>query len=161
VNIKAGNLQVAEDYLRRAVRINPNCGSSLYNLGHLLEQTGRHAEAVEQWEKAAKTRNNEKAADYWGQYLVRQGRVTEAIQWFRAALNIRPEFIEARFHLVTALSLAGNTQEAMTHLQYILKIDPQNKETLDMLAKIEDQGRIDPNDENSHRSASVNGQTRD
>jgi tetratricopeptide (TPR) repeat protein len=138
MNIKAGNLQVAEDYLRRAVRLKPGCGSACYNLGHLLEQTGRHAEAVEQWEKAANTKNDERAADYWGQYLVRQGRVKDAVQWFRVALNIRPEFIEARFHLVIALSQIGNMQEALTHLNYVLKIDPQNKDALIMLAKLED-----------------------
>ena len=146
MNIKAGNLKVAEDYLRRAVRLRPNCGSARYNLGHLLEQTGHHAEAVEQWEKAAKAQNDERAADYWGQYLVRQGRAKDAIQWFRVALNIRPEFTDARFHLVGALHQTDNIQEALTHLEYILKIDPQNKEAIDIKAKIQGPYKTGPQD---------------
>ena len=148
MNIKAGNLKVAEDYLRRAVRLRPNCGSARYNLGHLLEQTGHHAEAVEQWEKAAKAQNDERAADYWGQYLVRQGRAKDAIQWFRVALNIRPEFTDARFHLVGALHQTDNIQEALTHLEYILKIDPQNKEAIDIKAKIQGSDNAGSQDEN-------------
>jgi spermidine synthase len=140
-NIKAGNLRMAEDYLRRAVRLQPNCGSARYNLGHLLEQTGHHAEAVEQWEKAAQAQNDEMAADYWGQYLAGRGRVKEAVQWFRAAINIRPEFTDARFHLAFALYQTGNTQEALSHLEYILKIDPQNKEAIDIKAKIKSQDK--------------------
>jgi spermidine synthase len=146
MNIKAGNLQVAEDYLRRAVRLQSNCGSARYNLGHLLEQTGRHAEAVEQWEKAAKTQNDERAADYWGQFLVGQGRAKDAIQWFRVALNIRPEFTDARFHLIGALYQTGNTQEALTHLEYILKIDPQNEKAIDIKARIQDMDKAGPQD---------------
>jgi spermidine synthase len=144
MNIKTGNMEVAEDYLRRAVRSRPNCGSARYNLGHLLEQTGRHAEAVEQWEKAAKAQNDERAADYWGQFLVGQGRVKDAIQWFRAALDIRPEFTDARFHLVLALHQTGNIQEALTHLEYILKIDPQNKEAIGIKAKIQGPDKAGP-----------------
>jgi len=144
MNIKAGDLKVAEDYLRRAVCLRPNCGSARYNLGHLLEQTGRHAEAVEQWEKAAKTQNDEIGADYWGQFLVRQGRVKDAIQWFRVALDIRPEFTDARFHLALALHQTGNIQEAMTHLEYILKIDPQNKEAIGIKAKIQGPDKAGP-----------------
>jgi tetratricopeptide (TPR) repeat protein len=149
MNIKTGNLKVAEDYLRRAVRLRPNCGCARYNLGHLLEQTGRHVEAVEQWEKAAKAQSDERAADYWGQFLVRQGRVKDAIQWFRAALNIRPEFTDARFHLALALNQTGNIQEALTHLEYILKIDPQNKEAIDIKAKIQGPDKADPQDKSA------------
>jgi spermidine synthase len=146
MNIKTGHLQTAEDYLRRAVRLRPNCGSARYNLGHLLEQTGRHAEAVEQWEKAAKAQNDEIVADYWGQFLVRQGRAKDAIQWFRAALNIRPEFTDARFRLAGALYQTGNIQEALTHLEYILKIDPQNKEAIAIKAKIQSPDKAGPQD---------------
>ncbi len=145
-NIKAGNLQTAENYLRRAVRLQPDCGSARYNLGHLLEQTGRHAEAVEQWEKAAKAQNDERAADYWGQYLVGRERVKEAIQWFSTAINIRPEFTEARLHLAGALYQTGNTQEALTHLEYILKIDPQNKGAIDIKAKMQGGDKTGPQD---------------
>ena len=144
MNIKAGNLEVAENHLKLAVRLRPDCGSARYNLGHLLEHTGRHEEAIEQWEKAAKAQNDEMAADYWGQYLVRQGRAKDAIQWFRVALNINPGFTDARFHIVGALHQTGNTQEALTHLGYILKIDPQNKEALDIKTKIQGPDKAGP-----------------
>jgi spermidine synthase len=146
MNIKAGNLEAAEGYLKRAVLLRPDCGTARYNLGHLLEQTGRHAEAVTQWERAAKTQNDEIVADYWGQFLVRQGRAKDAIKWFRVALNIRPGFTDARFHMVGALHQTGNTQEALTHLEYILKIDPQNKEALAMKAKMQNPDKAGPQD---------------
>ena len=60
------------------------------------------------------------------------------------ALNIRPEFTDARFHLVLALHQTGNIQEALTHLEYILKIDPQNKEAIDIKAKIQGSDKAGP-----------------
>jgi hypothetical protein len=39
---------------------------------------------------------------------------------------------------------AGHTDEAMIHLYYVLKIDPEDKEALDVLAKMELKGRTAP-----------------
>ena len=135
--IDAGRLQAAEDYLRRAVRLSPDFVAARYNLGLVLERTGRRAEALQQWREAAITSNDEKAAEQWGLCLLQEGRVAEAISWLGRAVEIRPIFISARLNLASALHKTGRTQEALPHIRYVLKIDPENETALGMLAMME------------------------
>jgi tetratricopeptide (TPR) repeat protein len=136
--IDAGRLQAADDYLRRAVRLSPDFVAARYNLGLVLERTGRRAEALQQWREAAITSNDEKAAEQWGLCLLQEGRVAEAISWLGRAVEIRPVFISARLNLASALHKAGRTQEALPHIRYVLKMDPENETALGMLARMED-----------------------
>jgi spermidine synthase len=138
---QAGDLQAAEDYLRRALHRDSRCVGTHYNLGLLLEKTGRHDEALEHWHKAAVLSRDAKAANQWGICLAQQGRVAEATQWFRRAVEIRPTYVPARVHLAYALQQTGSTQEALAQVRYILKLDPENAAFLNLLARLE--GRSD------------------
>ena len=136
--------QEAEKYLREAVRLKPNYGAARFNLGVVLDNTRRHAEALEQWKEAATTTKNEKSANQLGVCLLEEGRFEEAIPWFRLATDINPTSRISRLNLAGALVKTGRTDEAMIHLYYVLKIDPEDKEALDVLAKMELKGRTAP-----------------
>jgi len=144
MHIETGSLQEAESYLRRAVRLKPNFGTARFLLGVLLDKTGRYAEALEQWKVAATTTRNESSADQLGVCLAKEGRLEEAIPWFRLAADINPTSKSIRINLARALFKTGHTDEAMTHLYYVLRIDPKDKEALDMLAKMELKGGTAP-----------------
>jgi spermidine synthase len=144
VRVETESLQEAEDYLRRAVRLKQNFGTARYNLGLLLDKTGRHAEALEQWKEAATASKHDKSANQLGLCLVREERVEEAIPWFRLAMDINPTFGNARLNLARALQRTGHTDEALTHIRYVLKIDPENSTALDMLAKMKNRGENEP-----------------
>jgi predicted Zn-dependent protease len=67
----------------------------------------------------------------------------EAILWFRLAADINPTNKITRLNLARALFTTGRTDEALTHLRYVLKSDPEDETALSMLAKIETQNKTD------------------
>ena len=70
-------------------------------------------EQVDQWRAA--TRSGAESAD--------AGRWDEAARYFRAALEIDPEYADTHFRLATALENLGNHQEARTHFERALDLD--------------------------------------
>jgi spermidine synthase len=136
VDIVGGNVTDAENYLTRALHRDPRSENTLNNLAVLLERTGRHTEALEDWHKAAMVSNSPKAVDMWGFCLAHEGRMDEAAQWMKRAIDLQPDYIPARLHLALLLITAGRGSEAAPHLRYVLKIDPENKDALQLLAKI-------------------------
>lgn len=143
IYIKTESWQEAEKYLRRAVRLKPNSGAARFNLGVVLDRTGHHAEALEQWKEAATTAKDDKSANQLGICLAKEGKLEEAIQWFRLATNSNPTSKIIRLNLARALFTAGRTDEVLTHLRYVLKMDPQNETALNMLAKTRTRDKTD------------------
>jgi spermidine synthase len=145
IHSDAGDLKVAENYLRRAVRLAPKCGRAHYNLALALERTGRHAEALQHYEKAAVVSDYDViAANKWGVCLSQEGRIAEALRWFGRAVEIEPAAIPSRLHLVQLLNQTGRTQEALTHARYLVKLDPENKTFLNLLAGLEQRSKAQP-----------------
>jgi len=145
--IDAGLAQTAEDYLRRAISYKPDFASAHFNLAILLEKTGRHAEALQELQKAAHTSNDEKVMDKFGLSLASEGRVDESVKWFKRAVEIRPTYTTARLHLALALHQTGRSEDALKHLNYVLKMNPQDETALGMLAKINGSGKSSMEDE--------------
>jgi len=83
-----------------------------------------------------------------GRDLLNQGRWTEAIRFFRAALKAAPESSEARFGLATALTQIERFTEAVPLLETLLREFPDNPAVLNnlawVLAKSDDPGLRDP-----------------
>jgi tetratricopeptide (TPR) repeat protein len=130
MRIETKSWQEAENYLRQAVRLKPSYGTARFKLGVVLDNTGRHAEALKQWKEAATTTKNAASANQLGVCLLDEGRFEEAIPWFRLAMDIDPTSKIPRLNLARVLSITGRTDEAKIHLNYVLKIDPEDKEAL-------------------------------
>jgi len=135
----AGKEKEAENYLNRAIELVPEFTAARFNLGLLYEKTGRYKDAWKQWEQCASNPNDERSADQWGMCLASQGKFDEAAKYFCRAVELKPTFLTARMHLAIALHKLGRTPEALPHIRYILKIDPQNKFVLQILAEMEGQ----------------------
>lgn len=133
----AGDHETAEKYLRRAASLAPSSAVVRQNLALELERTGRHAEALQHWRAAAAVSEDGRAADQWGVRLAQEGRVEDAVQWFRRAVEIQPTLVSARLHLALWLHRTGRTQEALTHVRYVMKLDPENRELADILGRLD------------------------
>jgi Flp pilus assembly protein TadD len=72
---------------------------------------------------------NPSLPDIWhaaGICLQMTGRSTVAVEHYRKAVELRPEFAEAHSNLGTALIKKGNLCEAIEHLRWSVQIHPKN-----------------------------------
>lgn len=108
---------------------NPGSWMARNNLGYAFLQTGRVAEAANQFQAALAIWPDYPDAHYnLGIALLRQGRVDEAIPQFQTALALRPDYAEADNNLGDALLQKGQTDEAVAHYQRALQLRPDYAE---------------------------------
>lgn len=63
-----------------------------------------------------------------GNILQRQNKYGEAIDCYRNSVASNPTYVRAFFNLSQTLSQSGEHQEARTHLQRVLELDPHHSE---------------------------------
>jgi Flp pilus assembly protein TadD len=68
-----------------------------------------------------------------GAAYMQQGRNTEALQHYLAALQIKPDNAKAQYNLGVALASLGRTDEAVKHYRIALLIDPSYTKSLKAL----------------------------
>ena len=89
---KGINLETAEDYIRRAVTIEPSNGAYLDSLGWVLYKQGKFADAVEYLEKAARLTDNDPVVlEHLGDCLYRLRDVDGAVHIWEKALPLANE----------------------------------------------------------------------
>lgn len=81
---------------------------------------------------------------YLGVTLDRQGRAAEAIQQYRNALEIRPNYFDAQYALGGVLFRAGELSQATQHYRLALKLNPGHADLhVDLANTLALQGRMD------------------
>jgi tetratricopeptide (TPR) repeat protein len=119
-----GRLNEAEATLRRAVALRDDA-TGLYNLGFVIEQRRRPAEAEELYRRtlvidpAHASANNNLAV-----LLAERGRVAEAMEHWETVLRFNPEHADAHANMGAALAQQGRYAEALRHLDEALRIQP-------------------------------------
>lgn len=86
-----------------------------------------YGDCVEKSPAKARPYNNLGAA------LMRSGRLAEAINQFKSALHIRPDFVDAHYNLGYAWSRQGNLAKGIYHFGETLRLDPDNLRALNNL----------------------------
>lgn len=74
-----------------------------------------------------------------GNALIQLDKTTEAIDCYRRAIQLRPDFYEAYYNLAVAEVHQQNWQAAKTAFQQVLQLNPQHAESLYGLGKIAEQ----------------------
>jgi Flp pilus assembly protein TadD len=123
---RAGRVDDAIAWLRRAVQAEPRNPHFHNNLGVYCTHAGRYEEAVECYQHAlrlqpdfAEVHNNLAYALYG------LGRNEEARTAAEQALRLRPEFAEAHNHLGLALMELNRAEEAAEHFRKALELQPR------------------------------------
>ena len=70
------------------------------------------------------TRNNAVAHNALGLELYKNGRLEEAIEHYREAIEISPIYMDARVNVAAALMKTGRTEEAMQHYRAAMRLSP-------------------------------------
>ncbi|MBU5611486.1 tetratricopeptide repeat protein [Geomonas sp. Red51] len=123
---RAGRLAEAEPIYRSLVA----AGGALLpdvriNLGALLDDTGRHEEALEEYRAALALREGDPLAlNNMGSSLFKLGRFAEAAQLFRLALAQVPEAPEPAIALGGALQRAGDVDGAIAVFRDLVRRRP-------------------------------------
>jgi tetratricopeptide (TPR) repeat protein len=114
-----------ETFYRGILARNPDAWMAQDNLGTILRQSGRIAEAVPHYEQAlwakpgfAEGHNN------LGVALIDSGHTEEAIGQFERALRLRPDFPQAEDNLGSALARSGQTGRALGIFEGLVRRRP-------------------------------------
>lgn len=107
----------------RALALDPHHADAHLNLGRLLHELGRLAEAEAHYRTACATDPRNGRARYnLGVALEDEDRPAEAIEAYEAALGIDPRLAVAHFNLARLLEEVGRGPEAIGHLAAYKKL---------------------------------------
>lgn len=120
-----GDLELAEQTYRDALKLNPYDARALNALGMLCSGQERYEEALEHFDAAlAVAPDYGDVIDHISQVMKALGRVDEGISRFRSMLAEDGEQKYVHFFLGRDLLEIGNRDEALRHFSEALRIDP-------------------------------------
>ena len=114
-----GRLKEAEAEYRRAIELRPAYSEAHNNLGQLLARTGRHEEALREFDEALSSafyREPWVARCNKGQALYRVGRKAEGISELKGCLGLAPRYCAGRRELGRILLGEGKVKEGLDEL---------------------------------------------
>ena len=128
--LKNGNVDEAISHFQKALQIIPDNAEVCYSLGGALLKKGNAGEAIAYFQKALALSSNDADSHYIGialakahgdyaNTLVRLGRDDEAMVEFGKALQLFPDFADARHGLALLLLNKGQVDDAIVLLRKI------------------------------------------
>lgn len=120
---------LAIDALEHAVELNPYLAVTYCGLGDSLAYEGRLDEAIEQFEIAIRLSPHDPFR--WAFYSYRslahlfRGEYEDAVSWARKSVQIPNAQYWAKAHLVAALGLLGETDQAARAIRDLTKLKPE------------------------------------
>jgi len=106
----------AESLWTRVLAVSPSAIAHA-SLGVVMDERGRHEEAIAQFSHALRINPGlAHAQNNWGIALARQGKWQEAVQHYEDALRLSPGYPEAHLNLAAALQRLGRYADAQRHV---------------------------------------------
>jgi tetratricopeptide (TPR) repeat protein len=118
LDLEAAAPDDARDAYRRALELEPGHVDARLNLGRLLQESGRVAEAEAHYRAVLEGEGPTPTAAYnLGTALEDQGRTAEAIAAYRAAIAADARFADAHFNLARLYERTGRRAAAIRHFR--------------------------------------------
>ncbi len=134
-----GDTRRLEQTLRDRLSAQPNSGLHWQQLAALLAQTGRHAEAVEAFEKAvAHGASAQALAIPWALSLSAIGRHAEAAEVIMPVQQRKPKDFALANMLGVMLKRAGRLDEAVVPLELARRLEPRNVSPCQNLGNVQE-----------------------
>ncbi len=142
---KAGELDKAREIYARILETDPNHGDSLYYMGFIAYQTGRHDEAKSFIRKAIRVApQNAVYHNTLGVVRKAQGDFDGAFESYEKSIALNPNYADAYYNMGNALNVSGRTEEAVAAYRKVLTINPKNAQAYNnMGAALKDLGKVD------------------
>jgi tetratricopeptide (TPR) repeat protein len=118
VDLEAATIDDACDAYIRAIALDPRHVAARVNLGRLLQETGRPAEAATQYRAALEAQPRHAIAAFnLGTAFEDLGRPADAIEAYCRAIEADEAFADAHFNLARVYEQAGKGPAALRHLR--------------------------------------------
>jgi len=132
---QVGRHDLAVEWIRRAIGVNPAGLQYHLNLGNALAAQGQVDEAIAMYHGELRLNpDNPEACNNLGNALRQRGRPDEAVAAYRRALLVKPDFPEAHGNLGVALAELGKLEEAIAAYRRALDLKPGDAEFHNNLA---------------------------
>jgi tetratricopeptide (TPR) repeat protein len=124
-------------FFEHALQVNPNSFLAHNNLGFVLAEQGRDAEAIKHFNEALRL-EPESAITHLNlaNALERQGKFQDAMQHYAEAIRIVPTYARAHTAMGVLLAKQGRYAEALDHLKEALRLEPGYAEAHNNLANV-------------------------
>lgn len=132
--------ELAEKHFKKALSLDPDDSRTQNNYGLFLCQTGAYARAEEQFTKAADNQlysGRTGALTNAGVCANKIPDVEKAEEYFRAVLDIDPNYIPALLNMVSTTYEQGNYMSARGYLQRYEQLAPYSAESLWLGVRVE------------------------
>jgi tetratricopeptide (TPR) repeat protein len=117
----------AEAAYLKAIEVKPSYGEAYTALSRVYSSSGQPAKATEILAKAAAENKGDPKVQYGVAVdLLNSGKADEAVAAFNKLLEIDPNYADAYFHLGTLAVGQNKVEEAVTHLEKYLSMNPTN-----------------------------------
>jgi protein O-GlcNAc transferase len=137
-----GDLERATQCYRQALALAPNDVGALVNLGFVLNEQKRHAEARLHLKNATRLDPTQDDAFYLLATVERSGgNPQKAIEHFRATLALNPSFTACRIDLCRLLFECGDAEGARQAVEAGIKIQPGSTDLLHYLGNLRHEAR--------------------
>jgi len=124
----AGQLDLAVEECRKAIKIRPNYTYAHNNLGTVLQLQGKLDEAIDHFRRSLEFSPNANAHYNLGNMLRSQGKLRKAISHYNQALQLEPNHASTHNVLGFMFGSQGNLDEAIGHFRQALQAKPDYAE---------------------------------
>jgi tetratricopeptide (TPR) repeat protein len=122
----------AHHLLHKAVDVDPDYAAALNNLAYLHAHEREFDEAIQSIERyAALLPHEPNPQDSYGEMLRMAGRYDEALEHYRAALSIDPNFNSSQAGLAATYALMGDQQRARQEYEKTIEREPSQANRFD------------------------------
>jgi Tfp pilus assembly protein PilF len=141
----AGELDLALADFRKVLEINPYFTDAHNNLGATLAEKGDTAAALEEFELVLRDPNyphRQKAFYNLGDLYVVRSEPRLAVEQYRKAVAIDPDYLRAQYKLGKTLQSLGDQAEARRAYEEVIRISPQSDEAREVRVILQAAGPV-------------------
>jgi len=126
-NFQRGNLELAEEILRKVLAMHPENAVLHNNMGLVLQGMGQYEQAAEYFVRALEIEPSRSDIHYnLGNVFKEKGTLDEAEGSYRKAIDLDPENADAYVNLGLVLKQKGQLEEAAFYYKRALALNPEN-----------------------------------
>ncbi len=133
---KKGKLDLAASVFSEAVKAFPDDADIRNEFGNLLMKQKQYDKAVDQFNKSLQIKLSQHPYYNLGLLYLAQNKPKEALAYFQKAVEIKPNYLQARNNIACLLVDLGKIDDAIAQFRIVLEINPSDTDARNNLGKV-------------------------